>query len=70
MKLGRNIESDREDVKYLAHEGHINSDESRRRYECEMRPYIGSPETNTDRVIEFWLELIHEDLERLRSQKT
>ena len=38
MKLGRNIERDREDVKYLAREGFIMPAELERRYQQEMRP--------------------------------
>ena len=42
MKLQRNIERDREDVKHLAKVGLITSGELRDRYQKEIRPYIAS----------------------------
>ena len=63
MKLGRNIERDREDVKYLARQGLITPEELRRRYETEMRSYIAQPEQRTDPVLELWVEMIREEVE-------
>jgi hypothetical protein len=63
MKLGRNIERDREDVKFLARQGFITPDELKHRYEKEMRPYIALPEQRTDPVLDLWVEMIREDLE-------
>jgi G:T-mismatch repair DNA endonuclease (very short patch repair protein) len=62
MKLGRNIERDSEDVKYLARQGFITSMELKDRYEKEMRPYIALAEQRTDPVIELWVEMIREEL--------
>jgi hypothetical protein len=63
MKLGRNIERDREDVKFLAREGFIKSEELKHRYEKEMRPYISQPEQRTDPVLDLWGEMIREELQ-------
>jgi len=63
MKLGRNIERDREDVKFLAREGFIRVDELKHRYDKEMRPYISEPEQRTDTVLKFWVEMIREELQ-------
>lgn len=62
MKLGRNIERDREDVKYLARRGYLNAEDLERRYQKEMRPYIAVPENSTDLTLTFWLEMIREEL--------
>jgi uncharacterized nucleotidyltransferase DUF6036 len=43
--LGRNIERDREDVKFLARQQFITPEELRRRYEKEMRSYIAQPDS-------------------------
>ena len=61
MKLGRNIERDREDVKYLARRGYLTGEELENRYRLEMRPYIGVPDSS-DRVLKFWLDMIREEL--------
>jgi hypothetical protein len=62
MKLGRNIERDREDVKFLARRGFITSEGLKHRYEKEMRPYIAQPEQRTDPVIDLWVKMIREEL--------
>jgi Nucleotidyltransferase of unknown function (DUF6036) len=62
MKLGRNIERDREDVKYLACRGYLNAEDLERRYQKEMRPYIAVPENSADLTLTFWLEMIREEL--------
>lgn len=62
-KLGRNIERDRDDVKYLARQGFLTPEELERRYRQEMRPYIAVPEKRNDaRVMEFWIAMIQEVL--------
>jgi hypothetical protein len=66
MKLGRNIERDREDVKFLARSGLITVETLRDRYEQEMRSYIALPERRTDPVLELWAEMIREDLQQNR----
>ena len=58
MKLGRNIERDRGDVKFLARQGFITPEELKRRYEREMRPYITQPEHRSDPVLNRWVEMI------------
>jgi hypothetical protein len=63
MKLGRNIERDRADVKFLARKRFITREELRRRYEKEMRPYIALPEERSDPVVELWVEMIREELD-------
>jgi hypothetical protein len=60
MKLGRNSEKDRDDVKYLARAGLITSDQLRSRYQTEMRPYIALPEQRADPILESWIEMLHE----------
>ncbi|MGE5112913.1 MAG: DUF6036 family nucleotidyltransferase [Acidobacteriaceae bacterium] len=62
MKLDRNIERDREDVKFLAREGFIQGEELKRRYEKEMRPYVAHPEDRLDRNFALWLEMIDEQI--------
>ncbi len=62
MKLGRNIERDRADVKFLARQGFITPEGLKQRYEQEMRPYIALPEQRTDPVLDFWVEMIREEL--------
>lgn len=62
MKLDRNIERDREDVKFLAREGFIRQAELKHRYEKEMRPYVARPEDRLDRNLDFWLEMIREHM--------
>jgi len=63
MKVGRNIERDRDDVKYLARQKLITPQELRSRYEKEMRSYISQPEQRYDPVIDLWVEMIQEELE-------
>jgi hypothetical protein len=62
MKLGRNIERDREDVKFLARQGFITPEGLKLRYEEEMRSYIALPEQRTDPVLDLWIEMIREEL--------
>lgn len=68
MKLGRNIERDREDVKYLARKKLINPEELDRRYVSEMRSYIARPEQRSDPVLNLWIEMIREELDRQKSK--
>jgi hypothetical protein len=64
-KLGRNIERDRDDVKYLARQGFLTAEELERRYRQEMRPYLAVPEKRNDQVMELWIEMIQEELTNL-----
>lgn len=68
-KLGRNIERDRQDVKFLACHGLITAEELRHRYQKEMRPYIAQPEQRSDPVINLWIEMIREELDAKTSGK-
>lgn len=64
MKLQRNIERDREDVKHLVRTGHITAERLLNRYESEMRPYVALPEQRTDPIIRFWVDMIREQQEQ------
>ena len=64
MKLGRNIERDREDVKFLARQRLITAEGLQQRYQTEMQGYIAEPEKRADAVLIFWIEMIREELER------
>ena len=60
MKLERNIERDRVDVKYLAEAGRITAEELELRYQTEMRPYIAIPQQRADLTVKLWVEMIRE----------
>ena len=60
-KMGRNIERDREDVKYLAKVARLDLALLKQRYEVELRPYvIGNPKTY-DLTLQLWIEMIEEN---------
>ena len=59
-KLSRNIERDREDVKYLARCVPLDLKILKERYTVELRPYIGNP-TRHDLTLELWIEMITEE---------
>ena len=59
-KLERNIERDRNDVRYLARTIPFDLDLLRERYETEMRPYLGNPKRE-DLTLQLWIEAIEED---------
>ena len=60
-KLSRNIERDRDDVKYLARTIPFDLDKLRRRYQIEWRPYaIGNPKHH-DLTMALWIEMIEEE---------
>ena len=59
-KLERNIERDRNDVRYLARTIPFELDLLRERYESEMRPYLGNPKRE-DLTLQLWIEAIEED---------
>jgi hypothetical protein len=65
MKLGRNIERDRDDVKFLARQGFITAEGIKRRYQQEMRPYVALPEHTTDDVLNLWVEMIEEEMKKI-----
>lgn len=59
-KLERNIERDRNDVRYLARAVPFNLDLLRERYRTELRPYLGNPKRE-DLTLQLWIEAIEED---------
>jgi hypothetical protein len=62
-KLGRNIERDRSDVRYLARTIPFDLSLLRERYTTELRPYLGNP-AREDLSLQFWIEDIEEDRAR------
>lgn len=59
-KLERNIERDRNDVRYLVRTVPFDLDLLRERYRAEHRPYLGNPKRE-DLTLELWIEEIAED---------
>lgn len=59
-KLERNIQRDRDDVKYLARTIPLNPLLLKDRYEKELRPYLGNP-VREDLTLRLWLEMIEEE---------
>jgi hypothetical protein len=62
-KLERNIQRDRDDVKYLARTIPFDLDLLRDRYLKELRPLLGNPERE-DLTLRLWVEAIEEDRRR------
>jgi hypothetical protein len=58
-KIERNIERDRDDVKFLAAAVALDLDILKRRYADELRPYLGIPERE-DLTLKLWVEMIEE----------
>jgi hypothetical protein len=58
-KLERNTERDRVDVKHLALTVPLDLDVLRKRYETELRPYLGNPKRE-DLTLKLWIEAIGE----------
>ncbi len=58
-KIERNIERDREDVKYLAREIPLDIEILKLRYQDELRVYLGNPERE-DLTLKLWIEMIEE----------
>jgi hypothetical protein len=59
-KLERNIQRDRDDVKYLARTVPFDLAVLRERYERELRPYLGNPDRE-DLTLRLWIEAIEEE---------
>lgn len=59
-KLERNIERDRNDVRFLARTVPFDLDLLQERYRAELRPYLGNPRRE-DLTLQLWLEAIEED---------
>ena len=64
MKLDRNNERDRDDLKYLAVTDQIDGETLLQRYREEMRPSVPIPERTTDIDIRLWVDIIGEVKER------
>jgi|ERR1043165_380202 hypothetical protein len=60
-KLERNIQRDRDDVKYLARTVPFDLNILRERYERELRPNLGNPERE-DLTLRLWVEALEEEL--------
>ena len=59
-KLERNIQRDRDDVKFLARTVPFDFDVLKERYEKELRPLLGNP-AREDLTLRLWLEAIAEE---------
>jgi hypothetical protein len=59
-KLERNIERDRNDVRYLARTIPFNLEILRERYRTEQRPYLGNPKRE-DLTLQLWIDAIEEE---------
>lgn len=60
-KLTRNIERDREDVKYLARTIGFDLEVLKHRYQTELRPYLIGDPNQHDLTLELWIEMIQEE---------
>lgn len=59
-KIERNIERDRDDVRFLAKTVPFDLDMLERRYHQELRPYLAIPERE-DLTLRLWIEMIEEE---------
>jgi hypothetical protein len=59
-KLSRNIQRDRDDVKFLARTVPFDLAVLKRRYEEEMRIYVANPQRE-DLTLQLWIEAIEEE---------
>ncbi|MEK7832255.1 MAG: DUF6036 family nucleotidyltransferase [Acidobacteriota bacterium] len=59
-KLERNIQRDRDDMKYLARTIPFDLEVLKDRYQKELRPLLGNPERE-DLTLRLWVEAIEED---------
>jgi hypothetical protein len=60
-KLTRNIERDREDVKYLTRTKDLDLEVLKHRYQMELRPYLIGDPKQYDLTLELWIEMIQEE---------
>jgi Nucleotidyltransferase of unknown function (DUF6036) len=65
-KIERNIQRDRDDVKYLAKIVPFDLEVLKNRYETELRPILGNPKRE-DLTLKLWIEAIKE--ERMNAEK-
>ena len=68
-KLERNLDRDREDIKTLAAHGRLDPVLLKRRYDTELRPYLGRPDRE-DLTLKLWLEMIAEVDIRLQAESS
>ena len=61
LKLERNAQRDREDVKWLARVAALDIIVLRRRYQEELRSYLIGPVARHDLTFKLWIEMIQED---------
>lgn len=59
-KIERNIQRDRDDVKHLARITPFDIETLRKRYEKELRVYLGNPERE-DLTLKLWIQAIEEE---------
>ncbi len=59
-KLERNLQRDRDDVKYLARTIPLDPRVLEIRYEQELRPYLANPQRE-DLTLRLWVEMINEE---------
>lgn len=59
-KIERNIDRDREDVKFLARTAQLDLQILKERYFKELRPILGNPERE-DLTLRLWVEMIEEE---------
>lgn len=64
-KLERNIQRDRDDVRYLARTIPFDLRMLKERYERELRPILGNPDRE-DLTLRLWLDAIEEERSRQR----
>lgn len=62
-KLERNIQRDRDDVKFLARQVPLNLQVLQSRYRTELRPYLSNPEKH-DLTLKLWVDMIQEERDR------
>jgi Nucleotidyltransferase of unknown function (DUF6036) len=62
-KLERNIQRDRDDIKYLARTVPLDLGVLKERYQNEFRLYLGVPERE-DLILKLWMEAIEEERQR------
>ncbi len=59
-KIERNIQRDRDDVRFLARAVPFDLEVLKERYERELRPILGNPERE-DLTLKLWIDVIEED---------
>jgi Nucleotidyltransferase of unknown function (DUF6036) len=62
-KIERNIQRDRDDVKYLAKVVPFDLEVLKDRYETELRPILGNPKRE-DLTLKLWIEAIEEERQK------